>query len=87
MRREDRDEWREYWTSDEYAVVQEVLTPEELEGEVARMWVKSGHYRVAGEFGLDAGEAAVMRVRSMMAIHDAAHETGEDAFGGAPPWT
>ena len=62
-------EWREYWTAKEYAEMQDVLSPEELREELDCRRAKQEHYRIAlEEFGFALDEAALMRVRSMMAL-------------------
>jgi hypothetical protein len=63
-------EWREYWTSEEYADARETLTPEELEEELARMRAKAEHSRRAAEMGFDPGEVSLMWVHRMMAMHE-----------------
>jgi hypothetical protein len=61
-------EWEKYWTPEEYASMREILAPEELEEELARMQGKAAHYRAAAEMGCLSGEAMLMRLRGMMAI-------------------
>ena len=65
-----REEWQRYWTPGEYATMQDVLTPEGIEREIVRMRYKSEHYLIALELGFDLEEAALMKVRSMIAIHE-----------------
>jgi hypothetical protein len=60
-------EWCEYWTPEEYAEMQEVLTPGELEEELSRMRAKAEHHRVAAQIGLGPEEAALMRLYRMRA--------------------
>jgi hypothetical protein len=52
------------WPPEEY--------PDMREEELARMKAKSEHYRVAETFGMSAEEAALMRIRAMMAAHEEA---------------
>jgi hypothetical protein len=67
--------WREYWTPEEYADMREILTPGELEEELARMQAKTEHYRAAEAMGIRDEEAAIMRLRGMMSFR-AGHEEG-----------
>ena len=61
-------EWREYWTAEECAEMRDVLTPQQFEEEFSRRRAKMEHYRVAEAFGLSVEEAALMRVRGLMAL-------------------
>jgi hypothetical protein len=63
--------WQEYWTPEEYADMRENMTSAELEEEMRMRRRKAESIRAARQMGLDDGEAAVMRVREMMVMHDA----------------
>ncbi len=59
-------EWRQYWTPEEYADLQEVMTSQELEEEIVRMRAKTEHYRVAEAFGFSIEAAVLIRASSIM---------------------
>lgn len=64
------DEWRLYWTPEEYADMREQMTTEELAEETEMRRIKHARLLAAHEMGLDAGEAALWGAKAKMIEHE-----------------
>jgi hypothetical protein len=64
-------EWRECWTPEEYAEMQELLTPEELQKEIVRIRAKRAELRIALEMGISLEDALLMRLQERIILYKA----------------